>query len=153
MSITAGRGSSKTPKPTEPSAKRRMLSFTGSGERVDALSAVSAPVRRFEPIPPIASSALNLEEHRGKRVCVELVAKPFSQDVREQLDFLTMSSPRHRFAGGAFSSFQAPGYPDLWLAGLFSFLSVQMQFLLRGLLAWNLTERESALGLLSLIHI
>ena len=49
--------------------------------------------------------------------------------------------------GGAFSSFQSPGYPLLWFAGLFSFLSVQMQFLLRGLLAWDLTEREGALGL------
>ncbi len=50
-------------------------------------------------------------------------------------------------AAGAFSSFQAPGYPTLWWSSLFSFLSVQMQFLLRGLLAWDLTERESALGL------
>jgi MFS family permease len=48
---------------------------------------------------------------------------------------------------GAFSSFQAKGYPTLWWAGLFSFLSVQMQFLLRGILAWDLTQREGALGL------
>lgn len=48
---------------------------------------------------------------------------------------------------GAFSSFQVKGYPTLWWAGLFSFLSVQMQFLLRGILAWDLTEREGALGL------
>jgi len=48
---------------------------------------------------------------------------------------------------GAFSSFQAKGYPTLWWAGLFSFISVQMQFLLRGILAWDLTGRESALGL------
>lgn len=47
---------------------------------------------------------------------------------------------------GAFSSFANPGFPSLWWAGLFSFLSVQMQFLLRGLLAWDLTGRESALG-------
>ena len=49
--------------------------------------------------------------------------------------------------GGAFSSFQAEGYPTLWWAGLFSFISVQMQFLLRGILAWDLTLREGALGL------
>ncbi|MEM7342085.1 MAG: MFS transporter [Actinomycetota bacterium] len=51
---------------------------------------------------------------------------------------------------GMFSSFASPGYPSLWWAGLFSFLSVQMQFLLRGLLAWDLTGRESALGGVSL---
>ncbi|MCP3992482.1 MAG: MFS transporter [Actinomycetia bacterium] len=51
---------------------------------------------------------------------------------------------------GAFSSFKAEGYPTLWLAGLFSFISVQMQFLLRGILAWDLTEREGALGLVYL---
>jgi MFS family permease len=33
---------------------------------------------------------------------------------------------------------------------LFSFLSIQMQFLLRGILAWELTEREGALGLVYL---
>ncbi len=35
----------------------------------------------------------------------------------------------------------------LWLGGLFSFMGVQMQFFLRGILAWDLTEREGALGL------
>lgn len=49
--------------------------------------------------------------------------------------------------GGAFSSFAAEGYRTLWWAGLFSFISVQMQFFLRGILAWNLTQREGALGL------
>ncbi|MEM9612420.1 MAG: MFS transporter [Actinomycetota bacterium] len=48
--------------------------------------------------------------------------------------------------GGAFVSFKSPGYPPLFMAGLFAFISVQMQFLLRGILAWDLTERESALG-------
>lgn len=48
--------------------------------------------------------------------------------------------------GGAFVSFASPGFPALFMAGLFSFISVQMQFLLRGILAWDLTERESALG-------
>jgi len=47
----------------------------------------------------------------------------------------------------AFSSFEVPGYATLWWAGLFSFMSVQMQFLLRGILAWDLTQREGALGL------
>lgn len=53
----------------------------------------------------------------------------------------------NRSGRGAFSSFQAEGYPTLWWAGLFSFISVQMQFLLRGILAWDLTHREAALGL------
>ena len=34
----------------------------------------------------------------------------------------------------------------LWWAGLFSFMSVQMQFLLRGILAWDLTLRERSVG-------
>ncbi len=38
----------------------------------------------------------------------------------------------------------------LWWAGVFSFMSVQGQFVLRGLLAWDLTEREGALGLVYL---
>ncbi len=58
-----------------------------------------------------------------------------------------MCRPKTMMNKGAFSSFQAEGYPTLWLAGLFSFVSVQMQFLLRGILAWDLTEREGALGL------
>jgi MFS family permease len=51
---------------------------------------------------------------------------------------------------GAFSSLRVPAYRTLWWGGLFSFMSVQMQFLLRGLLAWDLTEREGALGLVYL---
>ncbi len=50
----------------------------------------------------------------------------------------------------AFSSLRVPDYRTLWWGGLFSFISVQMQFLLRGLLAWDLTEREGALGLVYL---
>lgn len=50
----------------------------------------------------------------------------------------------------AFTSLRVPSYRTLWFGGLFSFLSVQMQFLLRGLLAWDLTEREGALGLVYL---
>ncbi|MGI9611957.1 MAG: MFS transporter [Acidimicrobiales bacterium] len=55
--------------------------------------------------------------------------------------------PRTQYSSGAFTSFRVPGFRTLWWAGLFSFISVQMQFLLRGLLAWDLTEREGALGL------
>lgn len=51
---------------------------------------------------------------------------------------------------GAFSSLTIPGYRRLWFAGTFAFMSVQMQFLLRGVLAWDLTEREGALGLVYL---
>ena len=51
---------------------------------------------------------------------------------------------------GAFSSLRVPAYRTLWWGGLFAFISVQMQFLLRGLLAWDLTEREGALGLVFL---
>lgn len=46
----------------------------------------------------------------------------------------------------SFASLQNLDYRKLWWAGTFSFMAVQMQFLLRGVLAWDLTERESALG-------
>lgn len=46
----------------------------------------------------------------------------------------------------AFSSLRIPAYRTLWWAGLFSFVAVQMQMLLRSLLAWDLTESERALG-------
>ncbi len=48
--------------------------------------------------------------------------------------------------GGAFSSLAIRDYKILWWAGLFSFMSVQMQFLLRGILAWDLTLRERSVG-------
>lgn len=51
----------------------------------------------------------------------------------------------------ALSSLQIPEYRTLWWAGVFSFMSVQGQFVLRGLLAWELTEREGALGLVYLV--
>jgi MFS family permease len=41
---------------------------------------------------------------------------------------------------------RVPAYRQLWLAGTFAFMSTQMGFLLRGILAWDLTEREGALG-------
>ncbi len=46
-----------------------------------------------------------------------------------------------------FSALQDRDFRVLWLGGLFSFMGVQMQFFLRGILAWDLTEREGALGL------
>lgn len=50
----------------------------------------------------------------------------------------------------AFASLQNNDFRKLWWAGLYTFISVQMQFVLRGLLAWDLTEREGALGLVYL---
>ncbi|WP_419920611.1 MFS transporter [Candidatus Poriferisodalis sp.] len=46
-----------------------------------------------------------------------------------------------------FASLRVPAFRALWWSGIFSFMSIQMQFLLRSLLAWDLTEREGALGL------
>ena len=40
----------------------------------------------------------------------------------------------------AFASLRNPAYRTLWWGGTLSFMSVQMQFLLRGVLAWDLTE-------------
>ncbi len=51
----------------------------------------------------------------------------------------------------AFRSLENPQYRTLWWSGTFSFMSIQMQFLLRGILAWDLTEREAALGLVYLL--
>ncbi|MDH3300844.1 MAG: MFS transporter [Acidimicrobiia bacterium] len=62
-------------------------------------------------------------------------------------DAVPSSSPT---SWAAFSSLRIPSYRTLWWGGLFTFMSVQMQFLLRGLLAWDLTEREGALGLVYL---
>lgn len=53
-------------------------------------------------------------------------------------------------SSAAFTSLRNPDYKLLWWAGTFSMMSVQMQFLLRGVLAWDLTEREGALGLVYL---
>jgi len=50
----------------------------------------------------------------------------------------------------AFASLRVPEYRILWWGGAFSFMGVQMQFLLRGLLAWDLTQREGALGIVFL---
>ena len=56
-----------------------------------------------------------------------------------------------RFGSSAsFTSLRNPDYKLLWWSGTFSMMSVQMQFLLRGVLAWDLTESEGALGLVYL---
>ena len=49
-----------------------------------------------------------------------------------------------------FASMASPVFRMLWWGTTFSFMGVQMQFLLRGLLAWDLTEREGALGIVYL---
>ena len=49
-----------------------------------------------------------------------------------------------------FVSLQVPTFRLFWWSGVFSYLGIQMQFLLRGLLAWDLTERESGLGVVYL---
>jgi predicted MFS family arabinose efflux permease len=46
----------------------------------------------------------------------------------------------------SFASLQHPHYRMLWWSGLFSFMGVQMQFVLRGILAWDITGSEAALG-------
>lgn len=61
------------------------------------------------------------------------------------------ASVRRPTTRAALSSLQIPAYRTLWWAGVFSFISVQGQFVLRGLLAWDLTEREGALGLVYLV--
>lgn len=49
-----------------------------------------------------------------------------------------------------FSSLKTPDFRSLWWAGTCSLMSIQMQFLLRGILSWDLTESEGALGLVYL---
>lgn len=48
---------------------------------------------------------------------------------------------------GRFAALAQRDFRTLWIGGLFSFMGVQMQFFLRGILAWDLTERKDALGL------
>ncbi|MEL6892953.1 MAG: MFS transporter [Actinomycetota bacterium] len=57
------------------------------------------------------------------------------------------TSPSEPAPRTTFSSLHVPAYRRLFFAGTASFMAVQMQFLLRGVLAWDLTEREGALGL------
>ncbi len=49
-----------------------------------------------------------------------------------------------------FASLSIPAFRVLWWGTTFSFMGVQMQFLLRALLAWDLSEREGALGIVFL---
>ena len=49
-----------------------------------------------------------------------------------------------------FVSLRVPAFRLFWWSGVFSYMGIQMQFLLRGLLAWDLTERESGLGIVYL---
>lgn len=48
---------------------------------------------------------------------------------------------------GRFSALAQRDFRNLWLGALLVFVGVQMQFFLRGILAWELTERSDALGL------
>lgn len=48
---------------------------------------------------------------------------------------------------GRFSALAQRDFRNLWLGGVSVFVGVQMQFFLRGILAWELTERSDALGL------
>ncbi len=52
---------------------------------------------------------------------------------------------------GRFAALALRDFRTLWIGGLFSFMGVQMQFFLRGILAWELTERADALGLVYFI--
>ncbi len=60
---------------------------------------------------------------------------------------MTAAAPKKSTRKEAFKSLEIPEYRVLWWGGFFSFLSVQGQMVLRAILAWDLTERESALGL------
>ena len=60
------------------------------------------------------------------------------------------SDPGPNDRTATFAALHVPAFRALWLSGVFSFMSIQMQFLLRGLLAWDLTESEGALGIVFL---
>ncbi len=60
------------------------------------------------------------------------------------------SEGRSDDAGGTFSSLRIATYRRLWLAGLFTFAAVAMQTTARSFLAFDLTQRNSALGLVLL---
>lgn len=48
---------------------------------------------------------------------------------------------------GRFAALGQRDFRNLWFGALLVFIGVQMQFFLRGILAWELTERSDALGL------
>ncbi len=58
---------------------------------------------------------------------------------------MSKSSPKST-RSEALKSLEIPAYRVLWWGGLFSFLSVQGQMVLRAILAWDLTGSERALG-------
>ncbi|WP_419944805.1 MFS transporter [Candidatus Poriferisodalis sp.] len=58
-----------------------------------------------------------------------------------------LSVPESPGRVATFAALGVPAFRLLWLSGVFSFMSIQMQFLLRSLLAWDLTESEGALGI------
>ncbi len=45
-----------------------------------------------------------------------------------------------------FTALSKPDFRTLWVGSVFTFMGVQMQFFLRGILAWDLTGRSDALG-------
>jgi MFS family permease len=57
---------------------------------------------------------------------------------------MATSTPSRRSA--TFASLEDPTYRRLWLGGLVSFLAVQMEFIARGWLAYELTGTNSGLG-------
>ncbi len=67
-------------------------------------------------------------------------------------DSLDNSEPAkaHTHNVARFASLSIPAFRLLWWSTTFSFMGVQMQFLLRALLAWDLSEREGALGIVFL---
>jgi MFS family permease len=54
--------------------------------------------------------------------------------------------PSQGNATSSFASLRLPAYRALWFSGLFTFLGVQMQVVLRAIVAWDLTESPAALG-------
>ncbi len=57
-----------------------------------------------------------------------------------------MATARDSGRSATFASLEDPTYRRLWLGGLVSFLAVQMEFIARGWLAYELTGTNSGLG-------
>lgn len=68
-----------------------------------------------------------------------------SQPPDDGADGFSELQPHERV--NTFAALGVPAFRLLWLSGVFSFMSIQMQFLLRGWLVWELTGSESALGI------
>ena len=51
---------------------------------------------------------------------------------------------------GTFAALQVPLFRRLWIGGVFTFLSLQMLFMVRGFLAFELTGTNSSLGVMFL---